>query len=110
MPNVKIYVDETLFPVCRAALKEALPPLRTLLCDALNVDPLACQFAILSAVVMPDLPRVNVEIHILPHADRTRERLTLLAKQVQAQIGAVTKVHTAVRMTVLVPEGYVALK
>ena len=110
MPNLKIYVDETLLPDCLAKLTDALPALRAMLCEALKVDIAACQFVVLSALVMPDLPRVNVELHIMPHPDRTREVLMSMAKQVQTQIGSVTGTHTAVRITTLVPDAYIALK
>lgn len=110
MPNVKIFVDETLLPECRAALVSALPALRGLLCARLNVAVSACQFAVLSVIAMPEQPRVNVEIHLMPHADRSRESLTALAAQVQAQVGAATASPTAVRIATLNPETYVALK
>jgi hypothetical protein len=110
MPNVKVYVDETLLPGCREALSALLHPLRALLCQSLNVEVSACQFAILPALVMADLPRVNVEMHILPHPDRTRDRLTALAQTVQVMIGEAVGTHAAVRIAMLVPEGYVALK
>lgn len=110
MPNLKVYVDETLLPGCREALSAMLHPLRALLCESLNVDVSACQFAILPALVMADLPRVNVEMHILPHPERTRDKLTALAQAVQAMIGTATGTHTAVRIALLAHEGYVALK
>jgi hypothetical protein len=110
MPNVKIYVDELLLPNCREGLVHALPPLRATLCDALKVDVSACQFAILSVMAMPDLPRVNVEMHILSHTDRTRDMLMSLAVLIQSGIGSVTGTHTAVRIATLMPDGYVAIK
>jgi hypothetical protein len=110
MPNLKIFVDETLLPACRADLAAALPALRDLLCADLNVDVAACQFAVLSALVMADLPRVNVELHILPHPARTQDRLVALGRKVQSLIAAATRTHTAVRITTLAPEDYVVLK
>lgn len=110
MPNVKIFVDETLLPDCRAALVAALDPLRAMLCTRLNVAAAACQFAVVPVIAMPDQPGVNVEIHLMPHADRRRESLTALAAQVQAQVGAATASPTAVRIATLNPETYVALK
>ncbi len=110
MPNLKIYVDETLLPGCRDGLARALHPLRAMLCDVLNVDVAACQFAILPVLAMPDLPRINVELQIMPNPDRTRKMLTALAMQIQAQIGSAAGTHTAVRITTLAPERYVALK
>ena len=110
MPNLKIYVDEMLLPTCREALVAALHPLRALLCDALKVDVAACQFAVLPVLVMPNLPRVNVEMQIMPHPDRTKDVLTALAGRIQSQIGTATGTHTAVRISTLVPAGYIALK
>jgi hypothetical protein len=110
MPNVKLYVDETVLPGCRAGLIAALPGLRTMLCDALKVDVAACQFAVIPVIAMPDLPRVNVEMHILPHPDRTQALLKCLAAGVQSLIAGVTGTHTAVRIAMLVPDAYVALK
>jgi hypothetical protein len=110
MPNVKLYVDETVLPSCRAGLIAALPGLRTMLCDALKVDDVACQFAILSVIAMPDLPRVNVEMHLLPHPDRTRDKPKSLAAAMQSLIAAFTSTHTAVRIATLVPDSYIALK
>lgn len=110
MPNLKIYVDEALLPACRTGLTGALPPLRDLLCAALQVDVAACQFAVLPVMGMPDLPRVNAEMHVMPHPDRTRARLLSLAEQVQTMISAATGTHTAVRITTLTPDGYIALK
>jgi hypothetical protein len=110
MPNVKFYVDETVLPGCRAGLIAALPGLRTMLCDRPKVKDAACQFAILSVIAMPDLPRVNVEMHLLPHPDRTRDMLKSLAAEMQSLIAAVTGTHTAVRIATLVPDAYVALK
>ncbi|MBC7478049.1 MAG: hypothetical protein H7317_08135 [Pseudorhodobacter sp.] len=110
MPNLKIYVDVQLLADCQPALVAALVPLRAHLCEALKVDIAACQFAILSAVVMPDLPRANVELHIMPQPDRTRAALTDLAGQIQARISAATGTRTAVRITTLDPQGYIALK
>lgn len=110
MPNVKIYVDETLLPGCRATLIAELPDLRAMLCARLKIDSAACQFAILSVIAMPDLPRVNVEMHLLPHPDRTQDTLKSLAASVQSLIAVVTGTHTAVRIATLVPDAYVALK
>lgn len=110
MPNLKIYVDEGLMPQCRAALQEALPRLRTLLCDRLAVGVPACQVAVLAVMVMPDLPRVNIEMQILPHPERTRDRLLDLAAEIQALIDAATGTQAAVRIATLDPATYIALK
>lgn len=110
MPNLKIFVDDTLYPDCRAALAEALGPIRDMLCRDLHVDVPACQFAVVPVGAMPDLPRVNVEMAILPRPERTREVLMVVSARLRDMVGAATKAHVAVRVTALDPETYIALK
>lgn len=114
MPNVKLYVDETLLAARREALIAALPPLRQMLCKALKVQPAACQFAILPVIApviaMPDMPPVNVEMQVLAHPDRSKAVLTGLASAVQSQIAEVAGARTAVRIAAMVPEAYVVAR
>lgn len=110
MPNVKIYVDETLFPACRDPLVAALGPMRDYLCREFRVDVPACQFAVLPVVAMPDLPRVNVEIQILTKADRTRDRVTAIGLHLRGMLAEATGTHVAIRISGLDAETYVALK
>lgn len=110
MPNLKIYVDDTLFPAVRDRLEAALEPARSLLCGALGVDVPACQMAVMPVVAMPDLPRVNAEMAILPREDRTRSRVTEVARRLQTMLAEATGSHVAVRVWFLEPETYIALK
>ncbi len=110
MPNVKIYVDEAIYPNCRDSLVSALVPIRSMLCGALNVPPAACQFAVLSVLALPDLPRVGVELQILPHPKRTKDRVTEVCTTLRDMVSAATGTHVAVRASMLDPQTYVALK
>ena len=110
MPNVKIFVDETLYPDCRDRLAGALTPLRDMLCHDLRVDIPACQFAVMPVLAMADLPRVNVEMQILPKPDRTREVILSVMGQTRELLSKATGVHVAVRVTALDPETYIAVK
>lgn len=110
MPNVKIFVDDTLYPGCQAALARALPALRQLLCREFSVDIPACQFAVMPVMAMPDLPRVNVEMLILPHPDRTRDHVLQVCQQTRALMQDTTGAHTAIRVSFLDPATYIALK
>ena len=110
MPNVKMYVDEAVYPACRDRLATALGPVRDFLCLALSVDVLACQFAVIPVGAMPDLPRVNVEMQILSKPGRTRAGLLALCTQLRGMIEEATETPVAVRLTVLDPETYIALK
>ncbi len=110
MPNVKIFVDEGLYPSVKGALAEALAPLREMLCRELAVEVPACQFAVMAVGGMADLPLVNVELAILPRPERTRDRLLAICADLRQMIGQATGTHVAVRVTALDPETYIALK
>lgn len=110
MPNVKIHVDASLLPARETALVAALSPLRALLCGALGVAPAVCQLALLPVIGLPDQPGVNVEVQIMPHPDRSRDRLLTLAAEVQTMMAAAAGCPVAVRITTLNPDGYIALK
>ena len=110
MPNVKIFVDESLYPAIREPLAQALGPIRSMLCVDLAVDVPACQFAVLPVGAMPDLPRVNVEMAILPRPERTREVILSVCAKLRRMVEQATHTHVAVRVTALDPETYIALK
>lgn len=110
MPNVKIFVDETLYPSVREQLAKTLKPVRDMLCHDLSVDVPACQFAVLPVYAMLDLPRVNVELSIMPRAERTRDLLMSVCAKLREMVGDATGTHVAVRLTSLDPHTYIALK
>ena len=110
MPNVKIYVDETLYPEVRAPVMAALMPIRDLLCAGFEVDPPACQFAVIAVGAMPDLPQVNIELHILPKPERTRDVVLSVCTRLREILAEATAAHVAVRVMTLDPLTYVALK
>ncbi|MGV1772440.1 hypothetical protein GOZ97_19430 [Agrobacterium vitis] len=110
MPNLKIYVDETIFEASRASLHEALPRIRDLLCEAFQVAPSACQLAVIPIVGLPDQPQLNIELLILPHAERTEAVVRAAAEKLRDLLNTVTGKRSAVRIAHLDPVTYVALK
>lgn len=110
VPNVKIYVDDVLFSVCRDRLANALGAIRDMLCRELTVEVPACQFAVMPVLAMPDLPRVNVEMHIMPKPDRSREKVLAVAATLRQMVQDTTGTHVAIRVMALDPETYIALK
>lgn len=110
MPNLKIFIDDTLYPDCKTALAQALGPIRDMLCRDLQVDVPACQFAVVAVGVMPDLPRVNVEMAILPRPERTRSVILSVCAKLRELVEDATGTRVAVRVTALDPETYIALK
>jgi hypothetical protein len=110
MPNLKIYVDEVIYPDCRHRFRAALGPILDMLCDDLTVDRPACQIAVIPVLAMPDLPPVNVEMQIKPRPDRTRAVVLSVCAKLRKMVEAVTGTHVAIRVTMLDPETYIALK
>lgn len=110
MPNLKIFVDEVIYPDCRDQLSRALGPIRDMLCVELQVDPSAFQFAVLSVGAMPDLPRVNVEMQVLPNPERSREHMLAVGARLRQMVEAATSARVAVRVSALDPQTYIALK
>jgi hypothetical protein len=72
----------------------------------------ACQFAVMPVLAMPDLPRVNVEVQIMPRPERTREAVLRCrcAASCAKWWKTATGTHVAIRVTALDPETYIALK
>ena len=110
MPNMKVFIDDALPEGCRVSLQSALLPIREMLCRELNVDKSACQFAILPVIAMSDLPRINVELMLLPKPERSHELVMEVSRKLQNMETEITGVHAAVRTAALDPETYVALK
>ncbi|MDF3854216.1 hypothetical protein [Paracoccus pantotrophus] len=110
MPNVKIYIDETRLAACRAAIEDALPRLRDLLCERLAVEASACQIAVLPVLGLPDQPQVNAELLILPRSGRTPERIRAVAGTMRQVLEQASGLDVAVRVGMLDPETYLALK
>lgn len=110
MPNVKIYLDEAIYPSCRDRLPAALGPILDMLCHELTVERSACQIAVIPVLAMPGLPPVNVEMQIMPRPERTRAVLLAVCTKLRDMVGAATGAHVAIRVTTLDPETYIALK
>lgn len=110
MPNLKIFVDERRYPDMKVALAEVLGPIRAMLCASLDVPASACQFAVMPVMGMADQPAVNLELQILPRPERTRALLTDLCARLRGSLQTATGMNVAVRLSILDPATYVALK
>lgn len=110
MPNLKIYVDETIFEVSRASLHEALPRIRDFLCEAFQVTPSACQLAVIPVLGLSGQPELNIELLILPRIERTDAVIRAAAERLRDLLSTATGAHGAVRVAQLEPATYIALK
>jgi len=110
LPNLKIFMDETAYCQHRKAMIQALEPLRDSICLHLGVPRSACQLAIIPVAAMADQPTINVEIQILPSADRSRTQIEAFGSQVIDILFSKTGVPIAFRCMQHDPSTYVTLK
>lgn len=110
MPNVKIYVDQTLLEERHAAINAILMPLRDCLCAELSVSAAACQLAEIPILGLIDQPLVNMEIQYLTTPDRTPTNITKACTAFRDLLATAIGSVPAVRATPLDPQTYVALK
>lgn len=110
MPNIKIYVNETVLTVRKPQLIATLEPLREMIIGRLDVPKSAFQLAIVSIVGLEDEPALNVEMHIMPGEKRTRKSLEALGAAIQSMLNGATGSKVAFRCAQLDPETYVSLK
>lgn len=110
MPNVKIYVDETVFPSLKPEIGKLLPALRSVLCDDLAVDISACQLAVMPVLGLSDQPLINAELAILPRPERTQSVVRSVAERVRKMLEEISGQRVAVRVSALDPVTYFALK
>lgn len=110
MPNLKIFMDETVFGQHRQAMIQALEPIRDSICLHLGVPKAACQLAIIPVVGLPDQPAINVEIQILPSLDRPRTRIEAFGSEVKDILSATAGVPVAFRCAQHDPSTYVILR
>ncbi|WP_446033522.1 hypothetical protein [Youngimonas ophiurae (nom. illeg.)] len=110
MPNLKIYVDETVDPRSRQALRAGLQDVQDMLCRDLSVPVAACQLNIVAVTGLPDQPLVNAEIQILAKPDRTPDMVRAVCQNLQDHLTQACGTPAAIRASALDPETYIALK
>lgn len=110
MPNVKLFVDETVFNDRKDALAAFLPVLRGAICDQLAVPVGAVQLVVVPVLGVADQTQVNMEIHYLAAPGRTKQVVTDACAALRELVADVVGAPPAMRAMPLDPETYVALK
>lgn len=110
MPNLKIFVDETVMAERRDTVAQALSAVRDAMCDKLEVEPDACQIAVVPVLAISGQPVANVEISMIPRPARTPERLTELGHVLTRVVGDATGGPVAVRAWTVDSEKYVMIR
>lgn len=110
MPNVKIYVDQSVHKERAKALQDLLPRLREAVCEGLNAKPAACQIVVIPVYGMPDQPLANLEVHYLGTPARTTQIVRAACETFRDLLVEVIGSPVAVRATPLIPETYVSVK
>lgn len=106
MPNLKIFVDQALGPETLMALHDALPALRTMLCELLNVPIPLAQLAIVPVLGLSDQAQLAVEMQILPKAERTQDQIAETCVMLRRRLQEIADLKIAVRVTVVDPQAY----
>lgn len=107
---MNIFADEGVFKDTKDRLAQSLPSICDMLCRELNVDASVCQFSVIPVLVMPDQAQLSVELKVMPHVERTRERLMAIGEMLRDRLVDITGARTAIRFTILDPDKYIALK
>lgn len=110
MPNLKIFVDESIGAEGKSRLLGALPAMREFLCRELEVDPSLAQLAIVPVFGLSDQALLAVEIQILPKPQRTREHLHSTCETLRDTLRALVDVKTAIRVTIVDPANYIVMR
>jgi hypothetical protein len=110
MPNLKIFVDESVGAEGRSRLVAALPSLREFLCRELDVDTPLAQLAIVPVLGLSDQALLAVEMQILPKPNRTREHLLATCQTLADMLRALVDVKTAIRVTTVDPANYLVVR
>ena len=110
MPNIKIFVDETVFAARRDALRSTLGPLRESVCTELAVKPEACQIAVIPVMGAEGQALANMELQYIARPERTPERIRAACTVFRALLEGAIGTLPEVRATPLDPSTYVALK
>ena len=110
MPNLKIFVDQSLGAQATSCLAEALPGIREFLCRELAVEPALAQLAIVPVNGIGDQALLSVEMQILPGARRTREVLIATGEALSVKLRAVVAAKVAIRITTVDPANYIVMR
>jgi len=110
MPNVKIYVDDTVLAARGAEIRALLPTLRDRICAELSVPLEAAQVAVLPVIGLSDQPLANLEFQYLATAERSPDMIRRACAIFRDLLAGAIGSTPAVRATPLDPQTYVALK
>ena len=110
MPNVKIFVEQSVIEERLDALERSLIPLRQSLCQEFSVPEAACQIALVPVIGAAGQPVANMEIHYLSKSDRTPEMIAAACSVFRGILEPALGKVPAVRASALDPSTYVALK
>ncbi|WP_417729457.1 hypothetical protein [Roseovarius sp.] len=109
MPNVKIYVEESLLAARHNNFKAMLKPLRDTLMAEFSAPQSVCHLTLVPALGLEDQTRVLVDVHYLSMPERTPEMAEQAAQALRAVVVRETGEKPAVRAISLGADIYVAL-
>lgn len=110
MPNVKVYVDDSVLARSGSGPEAMLGAIRDFLCKSLNVPESACHIVLLGAISAKGQTPVNVELVVLRKQERTHDAMVALCGQLRDLTAEWTGCQTAVRCAMMEPEHYIVAR
>lgn len=101
MPNVKIYVDDTMLAGVAERSDTVLVALRSFICEALGVTEAACHIVLVGVKSPAGQTPVNVELVLLRRQDRTSEIMAAFCGRLRDLMAEWLGCHTAIRCTLM---------
>lgn len=106
MPNVKIYVDESVLAGVEERSDTGLVALRRFLCEALGVTEAACHIVLIGVKSPTGQTLANVELVLLRRQDRTSEMMTAFCSRLRNLMTDWLGCQTAIRCTLMETDLY----
>lgn len=110
MPLLSIAMDQALWQAEQEQLMAALPAIREMLCEKLAVGQAASHITVTPVFGLQDQPLVNADLRVLGKQGRGPEVLTEVASALQAQLSAACGRPASVRVTLMDPSAYLAVR
>ncbi|NVO25570.1 hypothetical protein [Donghicola mangrovi] len=108
MPLLSITVDETVWQNRKDDMTSALPKIREMLCNKLDVGQEFASLTLTPVFGLTDQTKVNGDLRVLGKESRGPEVLQDVATTLQTMLSEAAADHASVRITTMDPAKYMA--
>ncbi|WP_330646917.1 hypothetical protein [Thioclava sp. FTW29] len=110
MPLMSMQIAHDLWTECGSTLEAALPEIRQMLCRELSVPMEFCHLTLVPVYGLPDQAQASADLRVLEKPERSLEQVRAAALKLQDMLSAAAQVRVAVRVTMMDPARYFALR